>query len=359
MSVVVTPIITATKAEWMATTAPIVKDRVVYETDTGNYKVGDGTSIYSSLPYAVNYATFTNYIFMVPLDEIGALFVGGSSQTPFELWSPGVPAMSTVVGENVTVIGGNGTLSSSSTTGVWDISATENPGKLLQFQFGLNANSGNPQGFGAVLFPIELDSNGNSNVLMNANLASQLFSQGNSNYAGNIIGFGFSDGTNTVAVGHWFWENQWGYSGVFTLQGGFVEPTTMSVDPNPYQYPGFDQFAAENMIIQGTRGVRYSNNLPDGGTVFTFNQNTDAPQSFGVGSTPSNSPFDLQPVIYEMPGNGFSLNVTGQLYFCILIGNFSAAAENEPTNSYAETVLNIYRLQTSGFLNNLPKAPGY
>jgi hypothetical protein len=79
MSIVVTPIITATRLEWMATTAIVVKDRVLYETDTGNYKVGDGTSTYAALPYATNISTFTNYVFMVPLDNIGEVFTTGGS----------------------------------------------------------------------------------------------------------------------------------------------------------------------------------------------------------------------------------------------------------------------------------------
>jgi hypothetical protein len=97
MSVVVTPIITATRAEWMATTSPIVQDRVLYETDTGNYKVGDGTSQYSALPYSQNYATFTNYVFMVPLDDLGALFTSSSSSSSsggvVSLWQPGPPTI--------------------------------------------------------------------------------------------------------------------------------------------------------------------------------------------------------------------------------------------------------------------------
>lgn len=101
MSVVVTPIITATHAEWMATTKPVVSGRVLYETDTGNYKVGDGTSLYSALSVSTNFSTFTNYIFMVPLDEIGGVFSGndgsggsgnsGSGTT--SLWAPGAPTL--------------------------------------------------------------------------------------------------------------------------------------------------------------------------------------------------------------------------------------------------------------------------
>ena len=84
MSIIVTPIITATHAEWMESTQPIALDRVLYETDTGNYKVGDGISLYNALAYSTNISTFKNYIFMVPLDQIGGVFSGndGSSGTP-------------------------------------------------------------------------------------------------------------------------------------------------------------------------------------------------------------------------------------------------------------------------------------
>lgn len=70
MSIVVTPIISATRLEWEQFITPVMKDRVLYETDTGNYKVGDGISTYIELPYSTNISTYTNYVFMVPLSEL-------------------------------------------------------------------------------------------------------------------------------------------------------------------------------------------------------------------------------------------------------------------------------------------------
>ena len=120
MSIVVTPIITATHAEWMATSTPIVQGRILYETDTGNYKVGDGTSVYSALAYDTNISTFTNYLFMVGLDQLADLFVGGgngsgsggsgsSGSSVPSLWQPGAPDLTswTPLNVNAGIAGGN------------------------------------------------------------------------------------------------------------------------------------------------------------------------------------------------------------------------------------------------------------
>lgn len=81
MSIVVTPIISATRDQWLETTAVIIQNRILYETDTGNYKVGDGTNVYSALPYTQNQATYTNYVFMVPLDDLKDIFDNTSSSS--------------------------------------------------------------------------------------------------------------------------------------------------------------------------------------------------------------------------------------------------------------------------------------
>lgn len=79
MSIVVTPLIQATKADWEATNQPIVANRIVYEADTGLYKIGDGTSTYSQLPY-VNNINGTEFLVVADLASLN-VFAGTSSGT--------------------------------------------------------------------------------------------------------------------------------------------------------------------------------------------------------------------------------------------------------------------------------------
>jgi hypothetical protein len=353
MSVVVTPIITATKAEWMATTQPIVQNRVLYETDTGNYKIGDGSSIYSALSYATNISTFTNYVFMVPLDDLGSLFVEATSgSSSFQLWAPGVPAMTSVVGANITpqLAQNATTLPTGSTSGLMTVTCAENPGKVLQFAV-QGGNLGGQQ-FGALQFPVTLNSNGEVDVLMNANLLIQLMGEGNGQYGGSIIGVGFSDGTNAIALFHQVTPYSQGDALVW-IQGGFVEPTSVTeVDSYPYSFGTLDSFASQ-LLVSMNDGVRLTDDRLGMSTVYSFANNSE--QYFNVSTTRSGSPSDAQQTVSEQTyGSGGNwLDTSGQIYFCILFGDFINSGV------VASTTINIFELQTSGFSSNLPKAPGY
>jgi hypothetical protein len=211
MSIVVTPIITATAAEWNATTSPIVTDRVVYETDTGNYKVGNGTSIYSALPYATNMSTFTNYIFMVPLDQLGDLFVsssssssssgsgssgsGGSTTTGLtELWTPGAPDLSTWTNINggVSALVQNGTKGSTITFNPQNTSGSNE----VQWSGLMKAAPTAPYKVLIGLSSLTIGTTAYDGSSLD-------------NFSGNPVGIGFSDGTNALwfLPGVWSWNN--------------------------------------------------------------------------------------------------------------------------------------------------------
>lgn len=81
-------IISATAAEWAATTVPILNGQLVYESDTNLYKIGNGTSLYSDLPYTVNSSatsTASGIIRLATVDEATTQTDETIAITPYSL----------------------------------------------------------------------------------------------------------------------------------------------------------------------------------------------------------------------------------------------------------------------------------
>lgn len=66
----ITAIAAATEAQWMATTTPLTKDVMAYCRDTKRSKIGDGTSLFSALPWHVDQVL--TEVFKGYLDNAGA-----------------------------------------------------------------------------------------------------------------------------------------------------------------------------------------------------------------------------------------------------------------------------------------------
>lgn len=374
MSIVVTPIITATHAEWMATTNPIVQDRVVYETDTGNYKVGDGQSLYSALAYDTNISTFTNYVFMVPLDGLKDIFTGtdtgGSGGGIPTLWSPGVPAMSTAVGFNIaaTAVNEGGTIPSGANTGVTPVAVGETPGKLLTMRFERTPS----HQYSAIGFPMTPEVSGTVTsyyALCNTNVMSMLYSPADEILVGPVIGFGITDGTNLVMIAHaFFCGGNESTDSFIVLQDAFGDTPEFittgfgvyngSLGPSDALSTVSLNRAVQANMTQG--GASWSNMIPSTGTIYSFlsdsNPSADNTQTFGLNVTMNGSYQDSTQAVLQGSGNGTSwLDTTGPLYFCVVFGDFL-------TDSFsADTVsdVNIFQLQTAGVLERTPTAPGY
>lgn len=73
-------LVSATAAAWAATTLPILKDQLAFESDTNKFKIGDGVSVYSALSYVTSgggvLVAQNGVVFSTTASELN--FVGGS-----------------------------------------------------------------------------------------------------------------------------------------------------------------------------------------------------------------------------------------------------------------------------------------
>lgn len=254
MSIVLTPIITATEIEWNASTMPIILDRIVYETDTGRYKIGDGVSVYAQLPYQTNLNP-TNYMFMISLADLATLFVSGNGSGAglIELWNPGTLTLSgwtpaNIGGTVTTAVTQNGTksltlvsehqsTSGGSITTEWGAYYTAVPSTPYKILIGYNALI-----------------TGNS-VLSGSSM---------NTFTGEPMGVGWSDGTSAF----WFSpsNNTWNYSspaGLFSAISGF---SSTNISGN-YQFTddSFSQIVSAGCFLI----------LSDDGTDITISETND------------------------------------------------------------------------------------
>ncbi|MDE2320296.1 MAG: hypothetical protein KGK02_11500, partial [Rhodospirillales bacterium] len=256
MSIVLTPIITASEIEWNANTAPIVLDRVVYETDTGRYKIGDGVSTYAQLPYQTNLNP-TNYMFMIGLADLTAIFStspsGSTGSSLTELWSPGTLTLSDWTPANI--------------GGILTTTVTQDGTKSLTLVSEKQSTAGGSvtTEWGAYYTPVPTAPYKvliGYNSLITAN--SVLSGSSMTNFVGNPMGVGWSDGTSAF----WFTpiNGSWNYSspaGLFSAISGFS--STNIVGTHQFTDDSFSQSSPSDCFII----------LSDDGTNITISETND------------------------------------------------------------------------------------